>query len=365
MTISTALGLGCIQIADQRTFQGGNYGTNHSFFWCGLILVFLPIALRATMRRTPRPERIALILLLAAALYVVKIESSPYAFTYNDEYIHWENTQHILNNGHIFQYNPLLPTAAYYPGLAALTASLVRLTGLSIFVSGLIIIGVARIIISACLYLAAEKMTGSSRAAAVSSIIYAANPMFLFWSAQFAYEDLGLPLAAFTVWWLYTTRKNEGHAAQIVTVLAIGAVTVTHHISAFALTGILAMWFLAELIMRKPREQRRYVGAFALLAGCYSSIWFFFVARPAAGYIIGENINPALQETIKLIHGHAGRQLYSGGPASPTWFVLLSFAAIAVIMLALPPALYRAWSMFCLRGKAVRHTSMYRWPSPL
>ena len=264
---STALGLGCVQIADQKAFHGDSFGTNIVFFWCGLILVFLPTAIRAIMRRTPRAERIAMILLLAIALYVIKIENSPYVFTYNDEYIHWVNTQHILDNGHIFQYNPLLPTAAYYPGLAAVAATLVRLTGLSIFVSGLIIIGAARIIISACLYLVAERMTGSSRAAAVASIIYAANPMFLFWSSQFAYESLGLPLAAFTVWWLYTTRKNEGRAAQIVTVLAIGAVTVTHHISAFALTGILAMWFFAELIAQKPREQRRYVGAFTLLAG--------------------------------------------------------------------------------------------------
>jgi hypothetical protein len=346
VTISTALGLCCVQIADQRAFHGDSFGTNVDFFWCGLILVFLPTALRATMRRTPRAERIAVILLLAAAFYLIKIENSPYVFTYNDEYIHLVNTQHILDSGHIFQYNPLLPTAAYYPGLAAVTASLVRLTGLSIFVSGLVVIGVMRIIISACLYLTMERTTGSWRAAAVGSIIYVANPMFLFWSAQFAYEDLGLPLAAFTVWWLYTTRKNENRAVHIVTVLAICALTVTHHISAFALTGILAMWFLAELIARKPRELRRYVGTFTLLAGSMSTLWFFFVAHPAAGYLIGENIKPTLQETIKLMGGHAGRHLYSGGAASPTWYVLMSFAAITVIMLALPPALYRAWSMF-------------------
>ena len=354
---STALGLGCVQIADQRAFHGDNLGTNPDFFWCGLILVFLPIALRAIMRRTVRAERIAMVLLLAVAFYIIKIENSPYGFTYNDEYIHWVNTQHILDNGHIFQYNPLLPTAAYYPGLAALAASLVRLTGLSIFVSGLIVIGVGRIIISVCLYLAAERMTGSSRAAAVASIIYAANPMFLFWSAQFAYEDLGFPLAVFTVWWLYTTRKNESRAAQIVTILAIVAVTVTHHISAFALTSILTMWYLVELIARKPREQRRYVGAFALLAGSAGTLWFFFVARPAAGYLIGQNIAPMLKEIEQLIGGHSGRHLYGGGPVSPALYMLLSFAATAVIMLALLPALYRAWNMFApaSKGSALYH----------
>jgi hypothetical protein len=351
VVLSTALGLGCIQIADQRAFQGGHYTNNLELFWLGIFLIVLPISLRAMMRRTPRAERIALFLLLAAALYVVKVENSPYAFTYNDEFIHWLNTKNILDGDSIFQYNPLLPTAAYYPGLAALTASIVRLTGLSVFVSGLIVIGVTRMIIAACLYLAAEKVTGSSRAATLACILYAANPMFLFWSAQFAYEDLALPLAAFTVWWLYKTRGSESRAAQILTVLAIGAVTVTHHIAAFALTGILAIWFLAELAMRKPRELRRYVGPFTLLAGAGAAIWFFVLARPAFGYLINQNIHPALQEFGTLIQGRPSRQLYSQGLSPPTWYKLLSFATIGTILLALAPALYYIWNTADSRRK--------------
>jgi Dolichyl-phosphate-mannose-protein mannosyltransferase len=357
VAVSTALGLGCIQIANQNDFhQAGNYTKNLDLFWLGLVLVILPISLRVIMRTTARAERITLVLLLAAALYVVKVENSPYIFTYNDEYIHWLSAKHILDNDKIFQYNPLLPTASYYPGLAALTASVVRLTGLSIFVSGLTIIGVARIIIAACLYLTAEKVTGSSRAAALASIIYAANPMFLFWSAQFAYEDLGLPLAALTVWWLYKTRGSESRVAQIVTLLAIGAVTVSHHIAAFALAGILAIWYLAELVTRKPREQRRYVGAFAILAGASAATWFFLVAHPAFAYIVNDNINPALREFGMLIHGRTGRQLYSDGLAQPKWYMLLSYAAVAIILLALVPALYRAW---CLIGSRSKDRSLY------
>jgi hypothetical protein len=351
VVLSTAFGLACIQIANQRAFHGGNYTKNLDIFWFGMLLIILPISLRATMRKTARAERIALFLLLAAALYVVKVENSPYAFTYNDEYIHWLNTKHILDNDNIFQYNALLPTAAYYPGLAAFTASVVRLTGLSIFVSGLTIIGVARMIIAASLYLTAEKVTRSSRAAAVACVIYAANPMFLFWSSQFAYEDLALPLAAFTVWWLYKTCGSESRAAQILTVLAIGAITVTHHIAAFALAGILATWFFAELITRKPRERRRYVGTFTLLAGASATVWFFVVARPAFAYIASDNIDPALHELSALIHGRPGRQLYSDGLAPPKWYMLLSFATIAIILLALIPAIYRAWDIIASRSK--------------
>ncbi len=81
--------------------------------------------------------------------------------------------------------------------------------------SGLIIIGVARVLITACVFLVAEKVTGSSRTAAGASLVYAANPMFLFWSASFSYENLALPLAAFVVWWIGRTRQETLRPALI------------------------------------------------------------------------------------------------------------------------------------------------------
>jgi hypothetical protein len=352
VAMCTALGLASIQVANQRAFHGANYGTALIFFWTGLGLIFLPITLCLIMRGTARAERIALVLLLGAAFYVVKIEGSPYTFTFNDEYIHLVNTYHILDTHRLFQYNSLLPTAAYYEGLAALNASLVNLTGLSTFVSGLIIIGVGRVIISACFFLVAEKVTGSARAAGVASLVYAANPMFMFWSSTFSYEDLGLPLAFFGVWWLSRTRNTGVRTSQLITATAICAVIVTHHISAFALAGILVIWFLTERITRKPREQRRFVGIFAVLAGAASALWFFLVARPASGYLIGQNIAPALKQAKSLLTGHAGRQLYGGGGyAPPSWYVLVSFAAVGAILIALMPTLYSAWSTLLVRFK--------------
>ena len=80
----------------------------------------------------------SLVLTLCIAFYLVKYLSSPTVFTFGDEYIHLRNTQNILQSGHLFGYNPLLPSAAYYPGLAAATAGLVSITGLSTFAAGLL-----------------------------------------------------------------------------------------------------------------------------------------------------------------------------------------------------------------------------------
>ena len=312
------------------------------------------------MRKTTRMERFSLIILLGIAFYMVKILAGPDGFIYNDEFIHLRNAQDILSSGHLFQFNPLLPTASYYPGLGAITATMVNLTGLSTFICGLIIIGVARVVISASFFFIAEQVTGSARGASAGSLLYATNSMFLFWSAQFAYEDLALPLAAFTVWWLTRTRGSSGRAtAQAITVIAIVAVTVTHHVSAFALCGILALLYVAERFLGYPSATRRYLGIFATLTGALAAFWFFVVARPAAPYLIGQNFAPAVQGMISTITGRGGeRALYGGTSATPPkWYVYVGFVALLVIMLALLPAVIRAWRIFRSRGVrgAMRH----------
>lgn len=348
IVLCTALGLLLVAAADQASVDGGNYSDAVVLFFAGLLTIFAPIAVRVLTQDAAREERFALIILLGLALYAVKIIGSPTSFTFIDEYIHLRNTQNILAIHHLFGLNPLLPTAAYYPGLAAICAGLVDLTGLSPFVSGLLIIGASRLLISACLFLIVEKATKSSVAAAGASLIYAANPMFLFWSSSFSYENLALPLAAFVIWWISRTRGETSRLFPIITLITIAAVTVTHHIAAFALTVLLGAWWLAECLFRRSVTRRRGVGTMALVAGSVSLIWFFFVARPAASYLFGENLWPDLQQMGALITGHAKpRRLYSGGggPPSPEWYMLAGFAAVTLIVLALPPALYRAWRL--------------------
>jgi hypothetical protein len=355
IVVFTLLGLGLIQIADSRALHGGSLLLSVYLFFVGLIFIYSPITVRVLMRKTGRTERFALVILLGIVFYVVKIQASPNGFLLNDEFIHLRNTQNILSSGHLFQYNPLLPTAAYYPGLAAVTATLVNLTGLSIFVSGLIIIGVARLLITACLYLIAEKVTGSPRGAGMASLLYAANPCFLFWTAQFAYEDLALPLAAFTLWWICRTRGTQGRvAAQVITVIAIVAVTVTHHVTGFALFGILVLLYIAESFLGYPSAERRYPGIFAALTGILTGFWFFVVAKPAASYLFGQNMEPTIREALSILSGHgAQRQLYGGSTMSPPqWYVYVGFLATLVVLAALLPAVIRAWRLFRARGFA-------------
>lgn len=351
--LCTALGLASVAVADAGSRHGDT--ATYVFFWLGLLLIFVPIALVALRKDTDRRERLLSIVLLGVALYLVNIVGWPDSFQFYDEFIHLRNTQDILRTGHLFAFNPLLPTAAYYPGLAALTAGFVDLTGLSPFASGILVIGAARVLISACFFLVAERVTGSCRAAAAASLVYAANPMFLFWGAAFSYENLALPLAAFVVWWLGRTRHETDRLAQIVTVLSIVAVCVTHHVVGFALTALLGAWWLAERLIsrgtavpaRADRGARSSLGFMTVVAATTSLAWFLFVARPAASYLITNNILPALQQTVSVLLGQIPiRRLYnSGGVASPAWEPVAGVAAVGLLLLALPPGIYRAWRL--------------------
>jgi hypothetical protein len=348
VALCTAFGLGSVAVAADGSRHGDT--ATYVFFWLGLLLIFVPIALVALRKDADRRERLLSIVLLGVALYLVSIV----CFTYlQDEFIHLRNTQDILRTGHIFAFNPLLPTAAYYPGLAAVMAGFVDLTGLSPFASGVLVIGAARVLICACFFLVAERVTGSDLMAAVASLVYIANPMFLYWSSARSYENLALPLAAFVVWWLARTRQNADRVAQVVTVIAIFAVIVTHHVVGFALTALLGAWWLAERLIsrgravpaRADRRARVSLGFMTVVAGTTSLAWFLFVARPAASYLITNNILPALQQTVSVLLGQIPmRRLYtSGGYASPAWEPVAGVAAVGLLLLALPLGIYRAW----------------------
>ena len=360
IVLCSVVGLGTLVVADEASRRGSTSVPTYVLFWLGLLLIFVPIALRVLASDVTSLERLTLIVVLGLALYLVKVVGSPYTFTFVDEYVHVRNTHDILAMHHLFTWNPLLPTAAYYPGLGALTAAVVELTGLSMFAAGLLVLGVVRVIVCACCYLIFESVTHSGRAAAAASLIYMANPMFLLWSSTFAYENLALPLGAFVIWWVGRTRDRGGVASMVVAVMGIIAVTVTHHVVGFALAALLAAWWLAEHVgCRAAKAARRLVGILAMVACCAVLTWFFFAARPAPLYLITNNLFPALQDTVSLIGGHtAPRKPYSAGAVVvPAWEPIAGFAAVLVLLAALPAGLLRArWS--CRRAPVAVATAL-------
>ena len=253
-----------------------------ALFWGGLVVIYAPLAFRMLSASASRAERISLAVLLGVSLFVVKILASPTGFVRFDELGTWRATNDVLQTGHLFSANPLIVSTAGFPGLETLTAAVAQLTGLSIFHSGLVVLGVARTMLLVALFLFLERVTRSARAAGIGVAVYACNPSFLYFDSQFAYESLALPIALAMLlvavrWSEPATRVRRSAVGGLVGALAILAatLTVTHHMTSYALLAFLIAWTaLTALADRRrraggarhsrcPRPARRRPGAVA------------------------------------------------------------------------------------------------------
>lgn len=351
----TGAGLLLVSIADTFSRQGrdGSYW----LFWAGIVAIVVPVAVRLVGVRTARSERLGLTVMMAMALYIVKVLHAPTSFQFHDEFAHWRNAENVLQSGHLFGFNPLIPATAFYPGLANVTAAVARTSGLSIFTSGILVIGAARLVLVIALFLVVERLVGS-RIAGVAVFIYFANPNFLYWDAQYAYESLALPLVLLALYLVMQAgdqvsaigmvgprsswRERFGISAasagyRFIAVATIGAVIVTHHIAAFALSLLLLAWTFVSWWRHRSSSRDRYAPfGMALLSTAGTLAWMFFVAPRTISYL-----RPVLTRALTggldlILHQKTTRQLFvGGGQIAPAWERVMGIAAVALLLGAL------------------------------
>ena len=250
LALTSAAGVALVSVADALSRSGRPFA--QPLFWLGLLVIFLPIAARLASTAPRRGERIALVLVLGIAFYLVKVLHDPFAFASADELVHQHNVLAIIQSQALFGHNPILPVTPLYPGLEAVTAALTSTGGTSTFTAGLIVIGIARLILMLALFLLYESVTGSGRIAGVAAALYATNPHYLFFDASFSYESFALPLAVLAVYavsratfpqleyprrWPARPFPLVNREWAIVAVAAICTVVVTHHITSYGLVA--------------------------------------------------------------------------------------------------------------------------------
>jgi len=312
--------------------------------YAGLLTLVVPITARLFLTTPTRDERVGLVVLLGLSLYLVKVLSSPTMFTHFDELLHWRTAHDVLTSGHLFQPNAMLPISPSYPGLEVVTTALVRLTGLPIFEAGIIVIGAARLLGVLALFLLLEEISDSARVGSIGALLYATNPGFIVFNAQFAYESLALPLGVFALWLLARRlRRNEtARAATLATLLVLAAIIVTHHLTSFALAAFLLLLTLVELKVSKDRTRMHRIVALYLAA---IVAWMILVAPIVLGYLEPYTVG-AVEQIIRLMLNEVtARPLFTdfSGQAAPAWERVVSFGSLGLIVLGLPWGLWHIW----------------------
>lgn len=386
LTLISATGLLIIAVADALSRWG--YGPRmEGLFWIGLLTILIPLTARLLTPRVTRNELLGLALVYGLSLYLIKYMQSPFGFTYADEFVHLFNTNQIYTTGRLFGLNTILPATPYYPGLAAATAGLMQLAGLNGFGAGLVVIGLARLTMTLALFLFFERLTRSARVAALSTVLYAANANYMFWSVQFSYESLALPLAVMVLALLLRREQGRMSAERlgltVVTLLLIGTIIVTHHLTSYFLVGVLTAWALlaspardrlyrlvAAGVVRLERTKwgaqalrlaRRLVGrpagtetgltsgngpsGLALIAAVVTLLWLFNVATLTVSYL-----SPVFVKALSSVAGSlsgetSARELFQSdtGVVAPLWERAAGIGSVLVSLAGLPLGLREVW----------------------
>jgi len=349
LTLVSSFGLMVISVANMRWRV--NAGGATMMFWVGLMVIYLPFALRMAFPDVSRKERIALVIVLAMTLYAVKLLNSPISFKNFDELLHLRTANDIIQTGTQFTYHPVLPISPFYPGMENIVSALNQIGGLNIYWSGVILVGMARVVLVICLYMFYMRVSGSERLAGVATMLYMANPSFLYFDAMFSYESLALPFAGLALFaitrWLYA-RHNRPFSLMLVMAIAMGAVIVTHHLTTYAMLAILTLWAVVDTAHKSvfKNNDRPHIGwTPALFAIVLAVIWMLFVAPTTVSYLMPE-INDALAKMFSFISGESsGRVLFSTelGEKAPLIEQISGYAAVLLIMILLALGLLQIW----------------------
>lgn len=339
LCLTTAVGLAICSAGD--ALSRSTVSSSQVPFWIGLLVVFVPIAFRLTSRDATRAERVCLLVLLGLALYLVKVMNAPFAFIYPDEFIHVHNANEIIRTHHLFNGNSILPITPQFPGLESVTAALSTMTGIGSFGAGLIVVGAARVVLMLALFLMFERLSGSHRVAALAAATYTANSNFLFFSAQFSYESLALPLLLLVLASVAasdTTERDRRRAWSFPIMLVIASVAVTHHLTSYALViALIGVGVLSSIF--RTRGGRWGPWPYALFATAAVGGWLVVVASKTVGYL-SPVIVRAFTNTLHTLSGEApARKLFSGSNAGYRVALLervVGIGSIALLALAYP-----------------------------
>ncbi len=342
--------LGVFSVA--YTYTNARYSATGGdfFFWFGTLLIFVPPLIRLISSAPSRFERIGLLCVVGICFYLISMLDNPLAFISFDASAHWRTVDDITRSGHLFTENSILPTSPFYPGLEIVTNAFSTLSGLSTFYSGLIVLGIARIVMVLSLFMLYELVTVSARMAGIATLLYMTNPHFLFFDAAFGYESLALPLAALMLFaMLLHTKSNSNYRRISFTGLIIlGAITVTHHMTDFILDSLLILWTIIYGFQSPKRVFQSNLAKIALLGILASVVWINFGGNPVVHYLSSYYSN-SLEELGQILtgSGHA-RQLFVAyaGQSPPIWERLTAIASVALILLCIPFGLICLWQRY-------------------
>lgn len=282
-------------------------------YWIGLAFMVIPVAMRFVFAEISSAEAIGMLLIFAVVNFISVHMSSPQILRGFDEALHWRTAVDILYNRQLFTPNSMLPVSPLYPGLENATTALVNLSGLTIYEAASTLLMVARVIMLLSLYYLYLEISGSVRVAGLATLVYIGSSTFMYFDAQFGYESLALPLVLICLYMLAHRTRLPGSSQWIwnlLLALIMFAIVATHHMTTYALAGILILWVCIDIgtILFKGQPSAPPWAAFLLVGMIW--VWVGLISTNTIGYLT-PILNGAANSFYSLLaRQSAPRQLF-------------------------------------------------------
>lgn len=347
----------------------------YPLYWMGLLIQFIPIAIRLLGKPVNRKETIGLVVFLGFSLYLTKLLAHPLGLTFSDEFQQWRSAYDSLATNALFTPNPILNVSPYYPGLQNVTHAVVSITGLSIFDAAVMIIGATRLMFMLSLFLFFEQVSRSHRFAGLATLLYMCNPAFLGWTSYYVYQSLALPLSVLGLYCIVRlSNATNGTRFGLVfsTLIIIPAVIMTHHVTAFAFVGLLllfaivppiwsrmnthrvwyaatratrrvsrrlsrwfaGLWFLARK-NRSDHFENNGLGWLTLLTLIGIFIWITYVASSTLTYL-GSQVFEIAAQVVGILTGQLSRASVYVAPDRPMIELYAGVGSLILLVIAVP-----------------------------
>jgi len=335
LALTSALGL--LAVTGANLLGPGDPSLALIAWWCGVMLIWLPVTVRLWGREAGPAERAALVVLLGASLYLVHLVVYPGELRDPDEFSHLRTWADISADGRLFTPNPLLLVSPSYPGLETVTVGTGLATDLPVTVVGPIVVLLARVMLMLGLFLTAWETFRSARIAGLAAAIYTTNASFVFFQSAWSYESVALPLAVIAIWAVHGWWSGRDRRLYVALAsCSIAAVAVTHHLTSLVLTAMLLIWAVVAVARPTSRSPRPIVRA-ALWAMVVAVAWMLTSGRSALEYL-GEIVGDAVAALAGLTVGGSGARVLFGAPEGfrvPGPEVALTWIGQALLVLVL------------------------------
>jgi len=328
-------------------------GRAHEWYWLAVALALATTAIVYVLAAVKRRAAVLLSTAVVLVLSLPKLLRAPHYFNFFDEQAHLYAVDALRAGARLFAGNPLNRVVSDYPGLHTATAALSAVTGSDVFAAGNVLIPAIRGAGCLAVFLLAERFARAAWApspalvALLAVVVFAANPAFAFFDAQFASESLAAPLVAVVLLLAVRLDDTEQRWAVAAAALVLSAlVVVTHHGSSYLLAGLLVTIVLARFAVRR-RPPLPLVALCAATAALTAG-WLLAAAGYTPTYV-GPYVSSNLTSVPEFLSGSGSgpRRLFGGFLPVPLYERAASLAAVVILFA------FFCWGAFAIR-RAIR-----------